>query len=239
MTTMRVLVTRPLERAAPLKEKLEGLGFEVALAPLLTISRIDLDIPEVPLQGVIFTSVQGVEAVKDRDNLKIFPAFAVGSKTAGAALSAGFAKVHNADGDADALLELILSSCNPGKGLLLHLAGENTVGNLVPRLKAKGFEASSRTVYKAQAAGGLPSNVTEKLENRQVDAVLFFSTRTAGIFAEIAAHKNLFAYLDRVQCLCLSENIARETEALPWRKVYFAPEPTEQSLIELLQARVK
>ncbi len=236
---MRLIITRPTERAAPLKARLEDLGFQAVLAPLLTISYMEVEIPEAPLQGIIFTSVQGVEAVKDKENLKFFPAFGVGSKTAGAAGAAGFERVYNAEGDVESLFELIIKTCNPGKGLLLHLAGEKTVGDLVTRLRKKGFEARHQTVYKAVAADGLPANVVEKISKRQIDGVLFFSTRTAGIFRNLVAQKSLDAYLEKIDAFCLSENIAKLARGMPWQKVLVAGEPTEQSLIELLQAKRK
>lgn len=236
---MRLLITRPTERAAPLKDRLEDLGFKTTLAPLLTISFLTVEIPETPLQGIIFTSVQAVEAVKDKENLKFFPAFGVGSKTAGAAGAAGFERVYNAEGDVESLFNLILDTCNPGKGLLLHLAGDKTVGNLVARLQEKGFEARHQTAYKAIAADGLPANVVEKINKRQVDGVLFFSTRTAGIFRNLVEQKGLDTYLEKVEAYCLSENIGQEAANLPWKKVHVAIEPTEQSLIELLQGRRK
>ncbi len=236
---MRLIITRPTERAAPLGARLEELGFKVVLAPVLMISFMDVEIPDPPLQGVIFTSVQGVEAVKDKENLKFFPAFGVGSKTAGAAGAAGFERVYNAEGDVESLFKLILETCNPGKGLLLHLAGDQNVGNLVPRLQERGFKAQHQTAYKAIAADGLPANVVEKISSRQIDGVLFFSTRTASIFQNLIEQRGLSAYLEKVVAFCLSENIAKQAREMPWHKVFVANEPTEQSLIELLQANQK
>ncbi|MEE8294497.1 MAG: uroporphyrinogen-III synthase [Sphingomonadales bacterium] len=236
---MRLLITRPSERAGPLKARLEDLGFKASMAPLLTISFLEVVIPETPLQGIIFTSVQGVEAVKNQDSLKFFPAFAVGSKTAGAAGAVGFQVVHNAEGDVERLFDLVSKTCNPGKGLLLHLAGEKTVGNLVSRLQEKGFEAGYQTAYKAIAADGLPANVVEKISKRQIDGVLFFSTRTAGIFRNLVETKGLSPYLEKMEAFCLSENITKEAALLPWKQTHTATEPTEQSLIELLQVKRK
>jgi len=232
-------LTRPAERAAPLREKLSTLGHDVSLAPLLAITNLEVDIPDMPLQGVIFTSVQGVQAVAAKESLKIFPAFTVGNKTAGAAVAAGYVQVHNADGDVEDLLGLIQTHCKPGKGLLLHLAGENTVGRLTARLAEAGFEAKSKTVYRAQAAQSLPSSIVERFVKRQIDAVLFFSTRTAAIFGALALEKGLEDSLQKMDAFCLSEAIAEEVRKIPWRKVHAAPEPTEQALIDLLQVRGK
>ncbi|MCH7805847.1 MAG: uroporphyrinogen-III synthase [Proteobacteria bacterium] len=232
---MRIIITRPLERAKSLEKKLEELGVEMLLAPMLKIENCAFEVPEGPLQAIIFTSVQGVEATAGYDSLHIFPALTVGSKTAGAAAKAGFQTVYNADGDVEALYDLILEKGNTGKGLLLHLAGEQTTGNLVERLQEKGFQAERRKVYIANAADSLPASVLEKIRARAVDAVLFFSTRTAHIFNQIARENSLEDALGRAFTLCLSENIASEAKKLPWKKVLVADNPTEQSMIDLLR----
>ena len=233
---MRIIITRPLERAKPLEEKLISLGFEVMLAPMLRIDNCPFELPEDPLQAIIFTSVQGVEAVAEHKALHIFPAVTVGKKTAGAAVRAGFQTVHNADGDVNALYDLILDKCNAGKGLVLHLAGEHTAGKLVERLQAKGFQTERRKVYLANAADSMSSSVLKKIRARAVRGVLFFSTRTAHIFNQIAKESHLEHALGWTQAICLSENIATEAEKLPWKKVLVADNPTEPSMIELLRS---
>jgi len=236
---MRLIITRPLQRAKPLGEKLQEMGFEILQAPMLKIENCPFDIPAGPLQAVIFTSVQGVEAAAGHNSLHIFPVVAVGSKTASAAAKAGFQTVYNAEGDVDALYDLILEKGNPAKGLLLHLAGEQTTGNLVERLKEKGFQAERRRVYKANAADSLPANVVEKIKARAVDGVLFFSPRTAHIFNQVVEGLDLNAGLEKMQAICLSENVATEAGRLPWKKVLVADNPTEQSMIDLLRGLPK
>jgi len=211
------------------------MGFEVLLAPMLNIEKFPFEIPESPLQAIIFTSVQGVEAVAGHDALHIFPAVTVGSKTASAAAAAGFQTVYNADGDVEALYNLILEKGNAGKGLLLHLAGDQTTGSLVERLKEKGFQAERRRVYTANPVDSLPATVVEKIKGRAVDAVLFFSPRTAHIFNQVANDLDFNGGFERIQAVCLSQNVADEAAKLPWKKILVSDNPTEQSMIDLLR----
>jgi uroporphyrinogen-III synthase len=232
---MRLIITRPLERAAPLAERLKAEGDEVLLAPMLKISFLPVDQPGEPLQAVIFTSVQGVEAVASSVGFKIFPAFTVGSKTASAARQAGFERVFNADGDAEDLLRLILENANAGKGVLLHLSGDQTAGNLTERLKERGFEARRQKVYEAQALDSLPSSIVEKIKVRAFDGALFFSPRTAGIFCRIAREKELTEHFRHAAAVFMSEAARAEGAALPWKKTLVADRPTESSLLALLK----
>ena len=232
---MRLIITRPLKRARPLSERLAEEGHEILVAPMLSIENCAFEVPDTPLQALIFTSVQGVEAAAGEDSLKIFPAVTVGSKTASAAAQAGFETIHNADGNVEDLYNLLLEKGNTGKGLLLHLAGDQTAGKLVERLKNKGFDAKHRQVYESRAANSLPSTVADKIKGRKIDGVLFFSPRTAHIFNQVIQASGLEEYLGNSIAICLSQNVADIAAKTDWKKIHVSEKPTEQSMITLLQ----
>lgn len=232
---MRVILTRPLERAQPLAERLRAEGDEVLLAPMLKISLLPVGEPAEPLQAVIFTSVQGVEGVAGAKGFRIFPAFTVGSKTASAARKAGFERVWNADGDSEDLLKLILTEANTGKGPLVHLCGDQTAGNIVERLKERGFDARRQKVYEAHAQDSLPATVAEKIKARGFDAALFFSPRSANIFCRIAREKELADSFSHAEAVAMSEDVRSEAAALPWKRIHTADQPTESAVLALLQ----
>jgi len=232
---MRLIITRPVERALPLAERLTELGAEPILVPMLKIEAVPFDPPEQPIQGIIFTSVQGVEAAAKRPELHIFPVYAVGSKTAGAASAAGFQTVHNADGDVEALFQLVMTSCNAGKGLLLHLSGGQTTGQLVERLDQKGFQANRVKVYEARPETSMPTNVLDKIKRKAFDGVAFFSPRTAHIFNQVVEEAGVTNSFGNAFALCLSDRVAQEVEKLNWKKIHIADNPTEQGMLTLLQ----
>lgn len=232
---MRLILTRPLDRCQPLAERLLAEGDEVFIAPVLRIGHLPVQEPTEPLQAVIFTSVQGVEAIAGLRGFKIFPAFVVGKKTATAAHKIGFEHVYNAEGASEDLLKLILSKTNAMKGSLLHLCGEQTAGNLVERLKERGFDARRQKVYEAHAQESLPGFILKKIRMRRFDGVLFFSTRSANIFCSIIHNNNLADCFDHAQALAISDSVSKEASALPWKKIYTAEQPTENSMLLLVQ----
>ncbi|HXV74651.1 MAG TPA: uroporphyrinogen-III synthase [Sphingomonadales bacterium] len=232
---MRVILTRPLEKAQLLAERLKSEGDEVLLAPMLRISFLPVEEPAEPLQAVIFTSVQGVEGVANAKGFQIFPAFTVGTKTASSARQVGFERVFNADGDVEDLLRLILAEANTGKGPLVHLCGDLTTGNLVERLRERGFDARRQKVYETHAQESLPATVAERIRARGFDAALFFSPRSASLFCRIAREKELADFFRHAAAVAMSEAVKEEAAALPWKKIHTAERPTESAVLAVLQ----
>src|SRR5262249_3430191 len=104
--TLRALVTRPEEDAAPLAAALAERGIDVTLEPLLSIHPLpDAPIDLTGVQALLFTSANGARSFAELaggrglPGWRDLPAFAVGDATATAARNAGFAHVESAGGD--------------------------------------------------------------------------------------------------------------------------------------------
>jgi uroporphyrinogen-III synthase len=82
---LRVIVTRPREQAQPLAERLEELGLEVVLCPLIELEPVGL--PEVDVGGydwVIVTSPRGARELAERGRGELPAVAAIGPGTAAA-----------------------------------------------------------------------------------------------------------------------------------------------------------
>src|SRR5204862_538301 len=80
---LRVIVTRPLEQAAPLAERLEQLGLEVVLCPLIELQAVGP--PEVDVSGydwVVVTSPRGAHELAHRRRGELPRVAAIGPGTA-------------------------------------------------------------------------------------------------------------------------------------------------------------
>lgn len=143
-----VLLTRPKAQGEAFARDLAarfGTRVRPVLSPLMAPSFLTPDLPEGPFAAVIFTSATGVTtALPVRAGLPA-RAFCVGQKTAEAARAAGF-QPTSADGDAEALLSLILA--NPPAGRLLHLRGLEARGDLAGRLSAAGIPTIGLVTYR-------------------------------------------------------------------------------------------
>jgi uroporphyrinogen-III synthase len=229
---MRIAVTRPEEDAGPLKARLEALGHDVTVTPLLAIApREDASIPDEPWQAIAVTSANGVRSLPQRHELISIRTLTVGPQSLKAARAAGFAaEAHG--GDVHGLASFIRSHLDPAKGPILYLSGAETAGDLEGQLKTSGFTCHRAVLYDAVPASSL-GETAESLRNRVLDCVLLYSPRSARIWRKLVEQDNLAAEAAEIPHLCLSHNVAA---ALPesWIK-RIAATPHEDAMLALLE----
>jgi len=233
---MRILITRPIEDAKPLADALNERGVEVLIEPLLEIRHLDgaeLDLDGV--QALLFTSANGVRAFAALSPRRDLKALTVGDGSAEAARQAGFSNVESAKGDVEALAALVVDRLKPEDGILFHAAGTVTAGDLKARLEGLGYRVRRAQLYEAKIATALSPETRANLTLGGIDAVLLFSPRTAGTFAELwqAAGSPPLA---RIHALCLSAAVAREIGNLGWAAVEIADRPDLPSMLALVDA---
>jgi uroporphyrinogen-III synthase len=233
---MRILITRPIEDAKPLADALNERGVEVLIEPLLEIRH--LDDAEIDLDGVqalLFTSANGVRAFAALSPRRDLKAFTVGDGSADAARHAGFPNVESAKGDTEALAALVVDRLKAEDGILFHAAGTVTAGDLKARLEGLGYHVRRAQLYEARIATALSPETRANLTLGGIDAVLLFSPRTAGTFAELWRQAGAPS-LARIQAICLSAAVAREIGALGWAAVEIADRPDLPSMLALVDA---
>lgn len=229
---MRIAVTRPEEDAGPLTAKLEALGHDVVMAPLLTIRpRAGVEIPRLAWQAIAVTSANGIRALPAGHGLTPFRTIAVGPQSLKAARAAGFAaEAHG--GDVDGLAGFIREALSPAAGPILYLSGAETAGDLAAQLGAAGFDCRRVVLYDAAPAGTL-GTAGDALRKGAVDAVLLYSPRSAKIWRELVQRDGLAGAAARCLHLCLSRNVAGALpESWPAR---IAATPDEPAMLALLE----
>ena len=184
---LRALVTRPREEADGLIAALATRGVEVLVEPLM---EIHYQAPEAfnldGVQAILCTSANGVRALARASGERGVPLLAVGDATAARARTEGFASVESAAGDVGDLARLAAARLRPQEGALLLVAGNVVAGDLVGLLRAQGFTVERRVLYEARAAAALSPAAVDSLRAGAVAFALFFSPRTAAIFARLA-----------------------------------------------------
>jgi uroporphyrinogen-III synthase len=226
---MKLLVTRPVEDAQPLAEKLEGLGHEAVIVPLLAINpRDDILLPDLPFQALCVSSANGLAAKADLSVYHHVPFFAIGPQSALEARRQGFDHVHDKGGSVEGLVRTICKCIKPEAGPILYLSGSETTGDLEGKLKTQGFTVSSVIVYDA-----LPCKVAElPLLLEGADGVLLYSPRTTKLWVAQVESAGLQERAKTLQHFCLSANVAAN---LPqgWAKRISAT-PDENGMLTLL-----
>ncbi|RDD63396.1 uroporphyrinogen-III synthase [Ferruginivarius sediminum] len=234
---MRVLITRPVEDSEPLAGELRTHGHVPSLAPMLGISvRSDASVDLSDVQAVLFTSANGVRAFAGLCEWRDLPVLAVGEASARAARQAGFPAVEAAGGDARDLARLVRERLDPADGVLFHAAGTVTKGGLKENLEEAGFTVRRTPLYQAEPASALPEEIRTALEAGGLDAALFFSPRTARTFVTLVNQVGLAAACANVHAVCLSQAVADEAAAVPWRSVRVAARPERGALLDALEA---
>jgi uroporphyrinogen-III synthase len=232
---LRILITRPRDRAEPLARRLEAQGHEVLVEPLLSVEPLHPGaVPLGDVQAILLTSVNAAHALPRGG--RHLPVLAVGGATAQAARSAGCTTVLEADGEAASLARLVLDRCTPAGGALLHLCGEQVREGLAEHLTAAGFEVRRQVAYRAHAATELSAHLVDVLHRDRLDAVLLLSPRTARTFVELLIAHGLDARVGKVQALCLSEVVAEPCRRLRFARIRTAARPVLDALLQQLDA---
>lgn len=232
---MRVLVTRPRADSESVVRDLAARGHDALIEPLLDIRvRDDAVLPLDGVRTLLVTSANGVRAFAGLSARRDLRVFAVGEASAEAARAAGFADVTSAGGDAHALAQLVCDRLDPSEGALLHAAGSVTRGELAERLAAEGFDVRRVPLYEAVPAQELSESVRSALSEARLDAVVFFSPRTARTFASLVRERALDDACGGIQAVCLSQAVADAVRELPWRRVHTAEQPDRAALLRAL-----
>lgn len=232
---MLVLLTRPRQQSLATARTLRALGYRCLLDPMLVIRQVGFPPPGAEdVAAVLLTSANAAMAMNEA--LLHRPVFAVGRATAVAARNRGAEDVREAAGDGAALAELVGKSLAPAAGRLLHLAGEEVREGMAEPLIAAGYRYEKIVVYRAEPASRLSPRTVSAFKDRELDAVLLFSPRTAAIFRSLVEAADLGANLGATAAVCLSEAVAEPIRGLGWREVLVAAERDQKALVACLEA---
>jgi len=233
------LVTRPREDAAGLVAALAARGVATVVEPLLDIAYRGGPAPDLfGVQAILCTSANGVRALVRLVTERDLPLFAVGAASAAAADDAGFARVASADGNVEDLAALVAERLSPDAGRLLQVAGSAVAGDLAGDLRERGFTVERAVLYDARPATALGRTTVAAFDAGAIDAALFFSPRTAAIFARLAAAVDLAPAMRRVTAISISAAANAALAPLPFRDRRIALRPDQPSLLAALDRLV-
>ncbi len=219
----RLLLTRPHRNSARLLADLAGLPVADAIvSPLIDIDAVEGAVDVAGIAGLVVTSANAVPALKGLSTE--LPVFCVGDRTAAAVRACGFA-AHSAQGDAAALIALVLRSARPGP--LLHLHGAHTRGDIAERLTAAGVPCTGRIVYRQHARPLTPDAVAALGGPRPVLAPLY-SPRSARLLTRAGPFG---APLDLV---VISATVAAAARAMKPRSICIADRPDRDAMTDAI-----
>lgn len=189
-----LLMTRPLAGAERFADGLPAAaraGLQIIYAPLMEIRPATGPIELQGVKGVIFTSLNGVDAAS-RETVTRLPAFCVGQRTSQAAAKAGWQAMCLGE-TAETLIAALQKQ--PPQGQLVHLRGAFARGEIAERLSSAGIPCRAQIVYD-QVLLPLTEEAQAVLSAQNDVIVPLFSPRTARHFANLcgdASHLHLIA----------------------------------------------
>lgn len=226
-----VLVTRAEPGAGETAARLEVMGIEAVLSPMIALS-LATPLPPLPLegaQGLLFTSANGVRFFTEVSARRDLTAWCVGPATLEAARGAGFS-AHSAQGDADDLARLVIEEADPADGPLVHVANAAAAGTLAARLDAAGFEVRFVPLYRPDPARAFSETAARALSAHGLTGVLFHSAKGADAFAALAGGLDL----SRTAAIAISQRAAAPVSGLGWARLVLADHPDEDHLMAAL-----
>lgn len=232
---MRALVTRPREESETLAAALAARGIGAFIEPLMQVHYRDAAAPDLAgVQAVLCTSANGVRALARVSRERGLPLFAVGEATASRARAQGFTNVASASGIGADLVRLVAARLRPQDGRLLHVAGSVVAGDLAGSLRAQGFAIERSVLYEARPIAALSPAAVQALHSGALDFVLFFSPRTAAVFARLAGIAGAAECCRTITALSISAAADAALGDLPWHDRVIAEKPNQPALLAAL-----
>jgi uroporphyrinogen-III synthase len=235
--TKTVVITRAKGDELGLTETLHDLGYRTiheALTEVFLKHTVRAELHDEIMRepdAIIITSRYGARALASLNEMRDMPVLTVGEATADAALSAGFTRVVTGGGTSEELATYIIDAYD-SDARFLYISAEHVRTDLKELLAPHGTEIKRIAAYEAVPAPALSDTLTEQLKRGQIDAITFLSQRTAWIFAELLKKTDAGDATSALHAIALSEAVAKPLQALSWRALHSAAEPTLASLVD-------
>ena len=221
---MRLLLTRPLERARAFAARLPD-ELDVHISPVLRVRHLPLQKHPLPSnQTLIFTSQTAVTAASEQGITSEQTVLCVGDATAALAERAGYA-ARSAGGNVDALFQICIAHQDTAP--FWHLRGAHTTGELTQRLRTVGIAAHESVIYR-QDSLELDAKARGWLTESEQVLLPLFSPRSAMLTLKDAAPN------PSVQVIAISAAAKRKL-AKGWRgNCTIAAKPTAAAMVDAI-----
>ncbi|MGB3025943.1 uroporphyrinogen-III synthase [Paradevosia shaoguanensis] len=236
MTT--ILVTRPEPDLGHSTVRLRALNLDAVKLPLMRRVTLFHDLPPAEgFGGIAISSANALRALDERGAVRAYenlPVFAVGDGSAREAQFLGFTDVRSANGSFEDLVTLIAESRPTAP--IFYPSGSRLSGDLNAALGAHGVGVTRVPVYEMEEAEEVPSAIIEQIRDGLIDAGLFYSRRTAAIFADLTRAALGERGLEDFGALCISRKAAEPLVEAGFKRVLVAERPDEEGMMVLALA---
>lgn len=235
-----IVITRPIDDAHDYAAELEQSGFQTLIEPMLSLEALEFDAPSLDdYDGILATSANALQFYKSGGGeIHDIPVYCVGKHTADAAKEIGFQNAISVDGTGADLLEHLLSLSDAASQRFLHICGQHVAFPLVEKLSEQGVKADTLPVYASVQTHGFTPEFISALKKGEVEAITFFSKRTAQAFVQNVLESESESLFSQIKTLSISEAVIECVRVLPWQASYVSQTPDRVGMMQLLKAYV-
>ena len=224
-----------ITRAAPGNDETAGrlsqAGVPFICAPMLTLTPTGAALPSLEgVQGLLFTSANGVRAFCEASARRDLTAWCVGPATLKAAQLAGFTACEHGDGNSEDLADLVIAKARTDAGKLIHVANAAAAGQLAQRLGGAGFGVEFTPLYAANRVKTLPFEAEKALGGEACCVVLVHSAKGAEAFGSASRHLDMA----RHTLVAVSQAAGLPLRARSFSQTLSADRPNEAALMDAL-----
>jgi uroporphyrinogen-III synthase len=227
---MRILLTRARTDAERTAARLAARGHSAIISPVFEIVATEAAVPSEGFDAIIATSAHAL--TRGTRSLTNIPLHAVGERTRDAAQRAGWTAPIHVSEDAKALIAHLRIDL-PHTRCVLYLAGRHRKPDIEAAAKESGFELKIVETYLAREISSLGEDAGRALRAGELDAVLHYSRRSAGLFIALTQGAGLWVEAAKLRHFALSPDVA-EPLATAGARIHVAAHSDEDHLFALL-----
>jgi uroporphyrinogen-III synthase len=227
---MSILITRPYNIGINSQNKISKLGKKSLLIPLIKIKYLDIEISDSNYDYIVVTSQNAIATFRNNLWMKDKYILVVGGKTKDLLLQKNCKKILLCEENVSDLINNMYTKISSVSNIL-YICGDHLSYDLEGSLKSNSYNITSKVVYTSDAITELSKNEIAQI-NEVVEVVMFYSPRTAKIFANLALKYNL--YTRNKIAICISNKCANNIVNLQWMGVKIASSPNEIKMLELI-----
>ncbi len=236
-----ILVTRPEPQAELTALALKEAGFEVIIAPAISLRAL----PDVSTQvkalnhqadGVIVTSQFALQVLDSNGLERDVPLYVTGKALYTMAMDYGFTLVRYAEGNAHSLLTWLIAQPELKRQLLTVAHGSHIALDMATALQDAGFRIRRQALYHSRTTRSLPPEAITALKQNKVSAALFYSAFTARSFMNLIEEVGLREQLKGITAIGISENVLEALPKSSWRAKLCTYSPVISEVIHTLHS---
>lgn len=234
-----IWLTRPRADSESVAGQLHYHGIHSIISPVMHIvPRPHTPLPDVAPAAILLTSRHAAYTLSEIPaGWRRLPVYCIGASTAKIAVEHGCTQIVPGTADIMSLLPHIATNMKSGSELL-YLAGQDTRNDVAALLATHSINVTKVIVYDATAETRLSEELVAAIHNNELDAVAFYSPRSAEIACELLIKAGLADAARHIRAFCLSLAVADAAGKLPFAQIHACHTPSRSAMRELIVSQL-